>query len=256
MIVIPEAYDAPPAVAGLPTEEVGAPVPPAVYKNWPAVGGADVPFAQRRMPHCDETEAAQPKMPYVAESDDQTACPGDCLGDRLQTLVLGRLIELARDNGLLPEHVAGEGSDDCCQDGCKPCCTDCDCCASCRKGGTELTPGELAGKGLMPPCEEDRELHQHYPGCPHAGHCPYPGGHAQPLIRPLFELSRPASTPPILPVGAVEEEDTPSVAPTSGPIRHESRKPIERTPPGKSTIDTMEFRRSDRGLEEFGPGPF
>jgi hypothetical protein len=119
---------------------------------------------------------------------------------------------------------------------------------SVRQPAQPTTPaGELA------PCEEDRHYHEHYSGCPYSGHCPYSGAHVpnvKPVTEPPAKPTRPkgegdgeesSEEPPLLP-------DAP--LPKPGPTQSMGPKAA------RSSIDTMEFRPSDRQFDEDGPGPF
>jgi hypothetical protein len=98
-------------------------------------------------------------------------------------------------------------------------------------------------------CQEDRNYHQHYPGCPYTGGCgdvcPYTGH------------SKPTATPKQLPKGGEEaSEDEPR--PSKKVQHHRVNKTTEKDEPVRQPgIDTMEYRPSDGPLDETGTGgPF
>ncbi|MGH7227063.1 MAG: hypothetical protein ACRELF_27925, partial [Gemmataceae bacterium] len=101
-------------------------------------------------------------------------------------------------------------------------------------------PTEEEEPQAEPKCQEDSHLHEHYPGCPSVT-CPYTG------------KSYPACEPP---KQAGKEESS------EEPPPHRRKKPhhgkgcqSEDECPRTPGVDTMEYRKSDGGLNEFGPGP-
>lgn len=90
-----------------------------------------------------------------------------------------------------------------------------------------------------PKCQEDIHLHEHYPGCPRVT-CPYTGKSER-------------SCTPVRKSGTEEASEEPP---------HEKKK-LPRLKVGKTgedelpapNVDTMEYRKSDAGLNEYGPGP-
>ncbi|GEM_PF-4781573 len=72
-----------------------------------------------------------------------------------------------------------------------------------------------------PKCQEDSHLHEHYPGCPRTT-CPYRSK------------------------GKEESSEEPP---------HPSKKLHKEEDPRTKGVDTMEYRPSDAGLDEYGPGP-
>jgi hypothetical protein len=89
-------------------------------------------------------------------------------------------------------------------------------------------------------CQEDSRIHEHYSGCPSMT-CPYTG------------KSYPSCAPSTKP-GKEESSEVPT--PKTHGKKHsdkggKSEDGIRRT----EGLDTMEYRSSDGGLDEFGPGP-
>ncbi|HTU20232.1 MAG TPA: hypothetical protein VMG10_19365 [Gemmataceae bacterium] len=85
-----------------------------------------------------------------------------------------------------------------------------------------------------PKCQEDSHLHEHYSGCPRTT-CPYTG------------KSRPSAK------GSEESSEEPR-HPNKKPKQSKDCKDKEECPRTKG-VDTMEYRKSDAGLDEYGPGP-
>jgi hypothetical protein len=96
---------------------------------------------------------------------------------------------------------------------------------------------------VEPKCQEDPHIHEHYSGCPHTT-CPYTG----------------RSYPSCTPATKSGQEET-SEEPVQKPKKHGKK-----AKPGKGCkskddcprtegVDTMEYRKSDGGLNEYGPGP-
>lgn len=81
-----------------------------------------------------------------------------------------------------------------------------------------------------PKCQEDSHLHEHYPGCPRTT-CPY---------CPTKK-------------GGEESSEEPQ-QPTKNPKSSKDGKDKEQRPRTQG-VDTMEYRKSDAGLDEYGPGP-
>jgi hypothetical protein len=88
-------------------------------------------------------------------------------------------------------------------------------------------------------CQEDSHLHEHYPGCPRVT-CPYIG------------KSYPSRTPPRKSGTEEASEEPPQEEKESH--RRKVGKPKEEELPVPN-VDTMEYRKSDAGLNEYGPGP-
>jgi hypothetical protein len=90
----------------------------------------------------------------------------------------------------------------------------------------QLPPPTEAVPQTGPKCQEDSHLHEHYPGCPRTT-CPYRSK------------------------GKEESSEEPP---------HPRKKPshdkdMEEECPRTKGVDTMEYRKSDAGLNEYGPGP-
>lgn len=92
-----------------------------------------------------------------------------------------------------------------------------------------------------PKCQEDIHIHEHYSGCPHTTTCPYTG------------KSYP-SCPPATKTGKEESSEEPV-------IHHRVKKHSLKGEKSKNGcphtegVDTMEYRPSDGGLNEYGRGP-
>lgn len=90
-----------------------------------------------------------------------------------------------------------------------------------------------------PKCQEDSHLHEHYSGCPRVT-CPYTG-----KSYPVCEPSKQVGTEEI-------SEEPPQLDKKLHPGKAgQETEECPRTP----GVDTMEYRKSDGGLNEFGPGP-
>jgi hypothetical protein len=109
-------------------------------------------------------------------------------------------------------------------------------------GGEETA--EPARADGAPNCQEDAHYHEHYSGCPYTG----------------YHL--PSQRCPVTPARAVpgkrQGEDECSEEPA--PKKHKAHYPGKcgkgEECPKHPDVDTMEYRRSDGGLNEYGPGPF
>lgn len=96
-------------------------------------------------------------------------------------------------------------------------------------------------------CKEDPNYYHHYSGCPSTNYCPYTG-RCYPAVEP--------QQPPVKMTPGQDETTEPHVKPK----KHTSKKP-RFAPGGEDSpmhpeVDTMEYRPSDGGLNEYGPGPF
>jgi hypothetical protein len=107
-----------------------------------------------------------------------------------------------------------------------------------------------------PKCQEDNHMHEHYPGCPSTT-CPYTGKSypssksnkkpeksIEPLHKKVWDLEEASEVPPEMP-------------------KEHGKKPApgkecegKNTCPRTQGVDTMEYRRSDGGLNEYGREPF
>jgi hypothetical protein len=96
-----------------------------------------------------------------------------------------------------------------------------------------------------PKCEEDRHLHENYPGCPRTT-CPYTDrNYIENYYKRPWNLD-PNFDPKVKKKGGEESSEEP---PHSG----KDYKDKEECPRTKG-VDTMEYRKSDAGLDEYGPG--
>lgn len=100
-------------------------------------------------------------------------------------------------------------------------------------------------------CQEDPGYHHHYPGCPHSGYCPY-SGKALPQAAPSESKTTPAAEP-CCPKGC-PEGCCPGKTGTPTKAKDEGKKGCCPAHPGG--LDTMEFRKSDLRINEFGYTPF
>jgi hypothetical protein len=90
-----------------------------------------------------------------------------------------------------------------------------------------------------PKCQEDTHLHEHYPGCPRVT-CPYTGKSDR-------------SCTPVRKSGSEEASEEPPYEGKKSPRGKVGKTKEEELP--EPNIDTMEYRKSDAGLNEYGPGP-
>jgi hypothetical protein len=106
----------------------------------------------------------------------------------------------------------------------------------------ELPPPVEEESSDEPKCQEDPHRHENYSGCPHVT-CPYTG------------KTYPSCEPP---KSAGKEE---SQEPVEMPKPHDKKShsgkgcKIKDECPRTQGVDTMEYRPSDGGLNEYGPGP-
>ena len=124
-------------------------------------------------------------------------------------------------------------------------------------GSSEESAAAPAEKpSAEPKCQEDSHMHEHYPGCPSTT-CPNTGkshpsvtpdkkpkDRAEPSRKKVWEFEEESEMPPEKP-----KEHGKKAAPAKG---CEGKNACPRT----QGVDTMEYRRSDGGLNEYGPGPF
>jgi hypothetical protein len=89
-----------------------------------------------------------------------------------------------------------------------------------------------------PKCQEDIHIHEHYSGCPHTT-CPYTG---------KSYPSCPSTTKP----GKEESSEAPALHKTK---KHSFKGKSKDSCPHTEGVDTMEYRPSDGGLNEYGRGP-
>ncbi len=114
-----------------------------------------------------------------------------------------------------------------------------------RKAGKEeqQTNGPARGDDT-PNCQEDEHYYEHYSGCPYTGYhlpsqrCPGTPIDPEPTKRPN------------------QDECSEESAPRKHKVNHPGKSVESEECPVHPDVDTMEFRRSDGGLNEYGPGPF
>jgi hypothetical protein len=122
----------------------------------------------------------------------------------------------------------------------------------------ELPPPQEEEPQEAPKCEEDRHLHEHYPGCPRTT-CPHTGKDRTEKYyeredykrewelystyrKQVWELESELKKK-----GSEESSEEP---PQLGKKQHHDKEERPRT----KGVDTMEYRKSDAGLDEYGPG--
>jgi hypothetical protein len=110
-------------------------------------------------------------------------------------------------------------------------------------GGIEET-AEPARIDDAPNCQEDAHYYDHYSGCPYTGYhlpshrCPVTPIEAEPARRPG------------------QDECSEEPASKKHKVHHSGPGAENEECPRHPDVDTMEYRRSDGGLNEYGPGPF
>jgi hypothetical protein len=108
-----------------------------------------------------------------------------------------------------------------------------------KPSASEELPVPVEDIQAEPKCQEDCHRHEHFSGCPHMT-CPFTG------------KTYPCD-PPSNKAGKEETSEEPEMQPRKHgkivPSNKDRRLPTE-------GVDTMEYRPSDGGLNEFGPGPF
>jgi hypothetical protein len=110
-----------------------------------------------------------------------------------------------------------------------------------KSGLPSCETSEFPWEEKVPDCKEDGHLHEQYSGIPFVG--PRPVSPTPPLK---------GQTP-----GAVPGQENCKQPGDSGPKLHKSHYGSHLCPdccPGHPNIDTMEYRKSDGGLNEYGPG--
>jgi hypothetical protein len=101
-------------------------------------------------------------------------------------------------------------------------------------------------QGALAPCQEDGHSFEHYSGCPY--------------IAPSKTDRRPK--PPVPAVapprrsGQDECSDEPVPTPKVHKVKYQGGPPSREDCPRHPEVDTMEYRKSDGGLHEYGPGPY
>jgi hypothetical protein len=93
-------------------------------------------------------------------------------------------------------------------------------------GAGHFNPWRELFEDAEPRCQEDSHIHEHYSGCPYTGRKP----------------------------GKEEASEEPVPLPKKPANKHGKGCKGDCTP--TEGVDTMEYRRSDGGLNEYGPGPF
>jgi hypothetical protein len=109
-----------------------------------------------------------------------------------------------------------------------------------KPDSSEELPAPAEDPQEEPKCQEDSHLHEHYSGCPHMT-CPYTGK-TYPSCEPAMKS------------GKEEISEEPEMQPKKHGKKPHTGKSKEC--PHTEGVDTMEYRRSDGGLNEYGPGPF
>ncbi len=112
----------------------------------------------------------------------------------------------------------------------------------------ELPPPVEEEPQAEPKCQEDSHLHEQYPGCPRTT-CPFSRkDRREKYYKRVWDLDSKLKNK-----GSEESSEEP---PHSGEKPHQSKdcKDKEQCPRTKG-VDTMEYRKSDAGLDEYGPGP-
>jgi hypothetical protein len=118
------------------------------------------------------------------------------------------------------------------------------------KSGTveELPPPAEEEPQAEPKCQEDSHLHEHYSGCPRVT-CPYSGKYEmQKQDKRTWDID-----PKIKKRGKEEcgeESSQPGKKPQPGKDGKSKDQPVR-----TQGVDTMEYRPSDGGLNEYGPSP-
>ncbi|HEY7427459.1 MAG TPA: hypothetical protein VH682_24710 [Gemmataceae bacterium] len=174
------------------------------------------------MPYCtddDEQSAVKRVMPYAEDDGVKPAAA----------------IEESEDNAFKEWMKLIEGSDQSEKDGAAE-----ELPAPKEEPSAEELPVPKEEPSAEPKCQEDSRIHEHYSGCPSMT-CPYTG------------KSYPSHAPSMK-RGKEESSEEPA-------LHHRVRKHPgkgckgEDDCPHPEGVDTMEYRPSDGGLNEYGPGP-
>jgi hypothetical protein len=104
--------------------------------------------------------------------------------------------------------------------------------------------GKGTGEGHMPPCQEDSHYYEHYSGCPYVA----------PRQSEYLPHPAPAVAPPTG-RGGDECWDMTAPAPKVHKVKYQAGPCGKEDCPRHPEVDTMEYRKSDGGLNEYGPGP-
>jgi hypothetical protein len=113
-----------------------------------------------------------------------------------------------------------------------------------KQGKEEQQTNGPAEGGVVPNCQEDEHYYEHYSGCPYTGY------------------NRPSPLCPVTPIDAEpgkrpgQDDCTEEAAPKKHKVNHPGKAVQGEECPAHPDVDTMEYRRSDGGLNEYGPGPF
>ncbi|HEY7330424.1 MAG TPA: hypothetical protein VH592_22480 [Gemmataceae bacterium] len=108
----------------------------------------------------------------------------------------------------------------------------------------ELPPPIEEDPQAEPKCQEDRHLHEQYPGCPRTT-CPYSKkDDMEQYYKRVWDLNFRTKKK-----GGEESSEEPS-QPGKKPQHEKDKGACPRT----KGVDTMEYRPSDAGLDEYGPG--
>jgi hypothetical protein len=211
------------------------PLPPPAGIEIPAMQGvaSGCPIV---MPYCQddgEPPITPPIMPHAEGDDDQPAAanekkPGDA--EDSENKDFKEWMKLFEEENKKDKAPAAEELPPPTEEGEKD--------KSSR--AEELPPAtEDVGPQAEPKCQEDRHLHEHYSGCPRVT-CPYTGK-SYPVCKPAKKT------------GTEESSEEP---PQQDKNPHHGKRGTEKEEcPCVPGVDTMEYRKSDGGLNEFGPGP-
>lgn len=107
----------------------------------------------------------------------------------------------------------------------------------------EQLPPPTEDPQTEPKCQEDSHLHGHYPGCPYTGK-----DSIEQYYKRVWNLDPEDADPKTKKKGSEESSEEP---------HHPAKKPHHGKDecPRTRGVDTMEYRKSDAGLNEIGPGP-
>ena len=208
--------------------EVMVPIAP-VGIDLPVVQGQEIPpnGCPIIMPRCQddgELPVTPPKMLYAEENEQKSAKV-----DAVKTESSEK-----EDNTLFKEWMKIWGLEDGKED----------------KSATveELPPPVEEEPQAQPKCQEDSHLHEHYSGCPRVT-CPYSGkGEMEKHDKRTWDID-----PKMKKKGkeeCSEEPPQPGKKPQPGKDGKKKDEPVR-----TQGVDTMEYRPSDGGLNEYGPGP-
>jgi hypothetical protein len=163
-------------------------------------------------------------MPYCTDDEEQAAAKRVMPYAEDDGVKPATAIEESEDNAFKAWMKLIEGSDQAEKD-----------------GPAEVLPAPTEEPSTEPKCQEDSRIHEHYSGCPSMT-CPYTG------------KSYPSHAPSTKKSGKEESSEEPALP---GRIRKHSGKgrKSEDSRPHTEGVDTMEYRPSDGGLNEYGPGP-